>query len=529
MPPRAPRSNDDALVRRAAGGDRGVAAIIDGRYRRPLTRYARGLLGRSDHDAEDVVQDVLVRAHEELAAGRGPDELRPWLYRLTRNRAIDEMRRARWGEASLEMTADGSSAGGAPDAGGAVPSALHDLSHEPETVRGRREALRELMSDLADLPVNQRAALLAREVDGEPSSRVGERLGVSTEAAQMLVVRARASLTRARDARVLDARLRLLAPPPGILAAIGLGPAVSAKVLALVGAATATTAAAVTAGVVVSSHGIDVVSISTARTGAPAPLTNAITPGTGPIKRGDRLPPGISFVVAKVTLPMDGAIPRADRDLTLRCPDGQRFAALLTTRGQYLQTGYTLRPFPEEGVSREATFRVGARGSLGIMCRHLDDPAALARRTAALQPAPPASVPHLRRPIVLERVTAVGPDSTWRRGELIVTVRLSGPVAAGADGWELYADRRDGDVHHLAVADFSTAGGQCYEYRTSRRIVHWHPGLRTTVRLWIGDGRGRAQLVERSLAVPRPRPPSTTFDARRDSATGRLGCFSPHL
>ena len=80
-------------------------ATIDARHRKPLTRYARTLLRRSEHDAEDVVQDVLIRAHDALLAGNVPDDLRPWLYRLTRNRAIDEVRRARWGDEALEADA----------------------------------------------------------------------------------------------------------------------------------------------------------------------------------------------------------------------------------------------------------------------------------------------------------------------------------------------------------------------------------------------------------------------------------------
>src|SRR3954449_5457130 len=103
MPALLPRSRtaDADLARRLAAGDDDAFATLDARYRRALVRYARGLLRRSEHDAEDVVQDVLIRAHVALRGGDGPAELRPWLYRLTRNRAIDEVRRARWGDEAL--------------------------------------------------------------------------------------------------------------------------------------------------------------------------------------------------------------------------------------------------------------------------------------------------------------------------------------------------------------------------------------------------------------------------------------------
>src|ERR1044072_3673919 len=94
---------DDAeLIRRVAAGASEAFATLDARHRKPLVRYARSLLRRSEHDADDVVQDVLIRAHAALRSGKPPDELRPWLYRHTRNRAIDEGRRARWGDESLD-------------------------------------------------------------------------------------------------------------------------------------------------------------------------------------------------------------------------------------------------------------------------------------------------------------------------------------------------------------------------------------------------------------------------------------------
>src|SRR4051812_50217679 len=96
------RTSDADLARRVAEGDEDAFTQLDDRYRAPLRRYARRLLRRSEHDADDVVQDVLIRAHAALRAGDEPEELRPWLYRLARNRAIDEVRRARWGEAAVD-------------------------------------------------------------------------------------------------------------------------------------------------------------------------------------------------------------------------------------------------------------------------------------------------------------------------------------------------------------------------------------------------------------------------------------------
>ena len=179
---------DDELARRVSTGDSGAFTAIDERHRAALTRYAAKLLRRSEHDAEDVVQDVLVRAHDALRAGNVPDELRPWLYRLTRNRAIDEVRRKRWGDEIL----DGERA------------VAGDPRHEPESALRRRESMRALVEDLAALPGRQREALLAREIDGLTGEQLAARLGVSVAAAHKLAVRARENLKKARDARDAD-------------------------------------------------------------------------------------------------------------------------------------------------------------------------------------------------------------------------------------------------------------------------------------------------------------------------------------
>ncbi|MEA2142985.1 MAG: hypothetical protein QOI64_1415, partial [Solirubrobacteraceae bacterium] len=193
------RSHDDdaELGRRIGAGDVTAFATLDARHRKALIRYAGSLLRRSEHDAEDVVQDVLIRAHEALRAGNGPDELRPWLFRLTRNRAIDEVRRARWGDEALESET----------------VFAGDAREEPETVLRRKEAMRRLVEDLADLPVRQRVALLARELDDQTPEQVAEHLGVSVMAAHKLAGRARENLLKARDARDAacpDVRVALL-------------------------------------------------------------------------------------------------------------------------------------------------------------------------------------------------------------------------------------------------------------------------------------------------------------------------------
>lgn len=62
-------------------------------YEAPLLRYASGLL-RDPHAAQDVVQNVFIKLFRQWAPGKHPTEsIRPWLYRVTHNEAIDYLRR----------------------------------------------------------------------------------------------------------------------------------------------------------------------------------------------------------------------------------------------------------------------------------------------------------------------------------------------------------------------------------------------------------------------------------------------------
>ena len=95
--------NDARLIAAVrAGSDEAFAAIVR-RHERALCRYAARLLHGSGHDPQDVVQDVFMRAHAALTgpAEREPD-LKPWLFRMTRNRAIDVLRRRNLADASLD-------------------------------------------------------------------------------------------------------------------------------------------------------------------------------------------------------------------------------------------------------------------------------------------------------------------------------------------------------------------------------------------------------------------------------------------
>lgn len=386
-------------------GDATAFAILDGRHRAALTRYAGTLLRRSEHDAEDVVQDVLIRAHDALRRGEGPVDLRPWLYRLTRNRAIDEVRRKRWGDESLDSD-----------------HALGDGREDPATVLRRKESVRRLVEDLADLPVRQRTALLARELDGQSPEQVAAQLGVSVIAAHKLAIRARANLIKTRDARdaacsdvtaaLLDAHERGVRPSEHALRHTktcdacrayqrdirrlsrqlhALNPVIGlpliAGVVKLSGIGGAKAAAGVLAVAVVATGGIVVLRSEVHTPGDPAPFRLiAIRDSKGRVvTRGNPVPEGFTIVTARIrlpagpsTLPKDSHAPYPT--VTLPCPKGMKLAGLQLPAGEipHLRAlGLEKDSIP--GWSTSGRIKVAHRGlkvplvfSVGIDCRRPD-------------------------------------------------------------------------------------------------------------------------------------------------------------
>jgi RNA polymerase sigma factor (sigma-70 family) len=172
--------SDEKLARLvASGNERAFEAIVD-RYRQPLLRYATRMIG--DSRADDVVQAAFVSAWTKLAEGEDVRELKAWLYRIVHNGALNAMKRA--SSRDLPLLADNPMSTG------------DDSQSEVE----QREAVREMLGEIAALPEQQRRAFLAVAVDGRRHRDVGLELGVSEGAVRMLIHRARSSVRAAAAA-----------------------------------------------------------------------------------------------------------------------------------------------------------------------------------------------------------------------------------------------------------------------------------------------------------------------------------------
>src|SRR5436305_11982512 len=87
------RTDEQLLALFRAGHDEAFGVLHD-RYRQRLFAYARQMLpARPRQDAEDVLQDVFVRAYGALRADARDMNVRAWLYRVAHNRCVDHLRR----------------------------------------------------------------------------------------------------------------------------------------------------------------------------------------------------------------------------------------------------------------------------------------------------------------------------------------------------------------------------------------------------------------------------------------------------
>jgi RNA polymerase sigma factor (sigma-70 family) len=176
--------SDERLVALTRRGHQAAYEALVARYQARLLAFCRHMLG-SREDAEDVLQEVFAAAFNAMMADGRALNVRPWLYRIARNRSLNHLRRA---------TAIG------------VDSMDVHLSEHGQSAADkvhRREEFRLLVADVQELAETQRTALLLREIDALSYEQIAEAMETTIPSVKSLLVRARVSLAEAAEARTL--------------------------------------------------------------------------------------------------------------------------------------------------------------------------------------------------------------------------------------------------------------------------------------------------------------------------------------
>jgi RNA polymerase sigma factor (sigma-70 family) len=177
--------SDERLIALTRRGQHAAFETLCARYQSRLLSFCRHMLA-SREDAEDVLQEVFAAAFNAVLADDRAINVRPWLYRIARNRSLNHLRRASAvGVDSMD-----------------VHLADHGISTSDRVLR--RESFRELIADVHELPETQRTALLLREIDALSYEQIAQAMETTVPSVKSLLVRARISLAEAAEARKLS-------------------------------------------------------------------------------------------------------------------------------------------------------------------------------------------------------------------------------------------------------------------------------------------------------------------------------------
>jgi RNA polymerase sigma-70 factor, ECF subfamily len=212
--------DEAALLENARLGDEHAFAELAGTYQGELRSYCYRMLG-SVQDAEDAVQNALLRAWRGLDKFEGRSSIRSWLYSIATNTTLDITRH----RSRRELPAD---FGPAASIGAPVEEAVNDpiwlepfpdqwltgSPASPESQYEQRESVEiAFMILLQELPPLQRAVLILRDVLGFTAAEASVQLETSVASVTSALQRARSTATAARPKRSQQEALRALGGP----------------------------------------------------------------------------------------------------------------------------------------------------------------------------------------------------------------------------------------------------------------------------------------------------------------------------
>jgi RNA polymerase sigma-70 factor, ECF subfamily len=201
---------EQTLLEQAQGGDEAAFGELVEAHRAGLHAHCYRMLG-SVHDAEDALQDALLRAWKGLPGFEGRSSVRTWLYTIVTNAALDVARRRPAGEFPAGFSPADGPEPGEPEWLEPYPDHAFAVTASPEARYEQRESLElAFIVALQHLPPLQRAVLILRDVVGFSARETADVLVTSVPAVTSALQRARAAAESRLPARSQQAVLRSL-------------------------------------------------------------------------------------------------------------------------------------------------------------------------------------------------------------------------------------------------------------------------------------------------------------------------------
>jgi RNA polymerase sigma factor (sigma-70 family) len=168
----APQATEAELLERLGAGDPNAYRTLSELHLKPIFNHNLRVLGNRA-EAEDVTQETFLKLWQTPPRSQATTKLSTWLYRVAHNQCVDQLRRRRDTTSDEELATD---------------------SARPSHVLERRQTAEAIRQALGRLPLRQHSALCLSHYDGMSNPEISEVLGVSVEAVESLLSRARRAL-----------------------------------------------------------------------------------------------------------------------------------------------------------------------------------------------------------------------------------------------------------------------------------------------------------------------------------------------
>jgi len=174
-------SREEKLISRAAAGDGAAFSELMTMHEKRMYAVALRMCANRE-DAQDCLQDAMLRVYRSIGGFKGQSSFSTWVYRITMNTCLDELRRRKTRNASsLDTMLEG----------GWSPT---DGENGPEKQAVASEQRRVLNSAIADLPEDMRSAIVLRDVQGFSYEEIAEMLEVNIGTIKSRISRGREKL-----------------------------------------------------------------------------------------------------------------------------------------------------------------------------------------------------------------------------------------------------------------------------------------------------------------------------------------------
>jgi len=177
---------DIALVERARAGDQAAFEQLVRQYDRQIFRVAQHIT-QNREDAEDITQDVFLKAYGKLEQFQGNSKFSTWLVRIAVNESLMRLRKRKTSR-TVSMDQD------VQTEEGSIPRDFADWSPNPEQIYGQSELGDILRKTINGLPPGFRTVFTLRDIENLSTEETAEALGLSVPAVKSRLLRARLQL-----------------------------------------------------------------------------------------------------------------------------------------------------------------------------------------------------------------------------------------------------------------------------------------------------------------------------------------------